>query len=228
VGCLHSLPYLCSTFPVDVRRPAWRKYPDACADGCRSRRYQPRHEPESQSWQPGRPGLGGQQSSTSAADEPAVGVMPVTTGTSGHLSRYYVPVGERWRTADGQWCVDAICLSAIPDRRDGEWLRVRWRGYWKADVRTVAGLARLAPLDRLLEAPLAVRAVRSWHAEHHHSGHRVPDHERRRRVCPWLSGRHWDVAGRGPVCAADRGAGSGRRGHRGVPRRSSTKRRAWA
>jgi hypothetical protein len=69
-------------------------------------------------------------------------------------------MGERWRTADGQWCVDAIRLSATPDRRDGEWLRVRWLGYWKADVRTVAELARLVPLDWLQEALLLVRAAR--------------------------------------------------------------------
>lgn len=71
-------------------------------------------------------------------------------------------VAKRWRTADGQWCVDAIRLSGTPDRRDGDWLRVRWRGYWKADVRTVAELARLVPLDQLAEAPLALGRQR-WH-----------------------------------------------------------------
>lgn len=93
-------------------------------------------------------------------------------------------MGERWRTADGQWCVDAIHLSATPDRRDGEWLRVRWRGYWKADVRTIAELARLVPLDRLQEAPLAVRAVRFRHAERHHSRDGAPGYQLRRRAWP--------------------------------------------
>jgi hypothetical protein len=81
--------------------------------------------------------------------------MPVTAPDSAVLTRHYVVVAKRWRTADGQWCVDAIRLSATPDSRDGDWLRVRWRCYWKADVRTVAELARLVPLDQLAEAPLA-------------------------------------------------------------------------
>jgi hypothetical protein len=84
--------------------------------------------------------------------------MPVTAPDSAVLTRHYVVVAKRWRTADGQWCVDAIRLSATPDSRDGDWLRVRWRGYWKADVRTVAELARLVPLDQLAEAPLAPAA----------------------------------------------------------------------
>jgi hypothetical protein len=87
--------------------------------------------------------------------------MPVTASDYAALTRHYVLVTKRWRTADGQWCVDAIRLSATPDRRDGDWLRVRWRGYWKADVRTVAELARLVPLDQLAEAPLLLRAMRA-------------------------------------------------------------------
>jgi hypothetical protein len=83
----------CSNGPMNVRRPAWWKYPEQCrhghpwgpgrvivswspcdcapaqaelgrghltvscrSDGCRSRWYQPRHDPATTSWQPGRAG----------------------------------------------------------------------------------------------------------------------------------------------------------------------------
>lgn len=45
---------------------------------------------------------------------------------------------DRYRRAPGGWCVELIHLTATSGNRDGEWLRVSYRGLWVADVRTPA------------------------------------------------------------------------------------------
>jgi len=60
-------------------------------------------------------------------------------------------MGDRYR-APGGWSVEVVQLSATPDRRDGEWLRLCYCGYWAiTDVRSIAELERwvcLADLER--------------------------------------------------------------------------------
>jgi rhodanese-related sulfurtransferase len=57
---------------------------------------------------------------------------------------------SRYR-APGGWTVDVITLSATPDHRDGEWLRVSFHGVHVADVRTVAELEQWFSLETLEE-----------------------------------------------------------------------------
>jgi hypothetical protein len=59
-------------------------------------------------------------------------------------------MGDRYR-APGGWTVEVVLLSGTPDRHDGEWLRLRYRGYWVTDVQSLAELERwvcLADLER--------------------------------------------------------------------------------
>jgi hypothetical protein len=55
---------------------------------------------------------------------------------------------DRYR-APGGWTVQVIHLTATSGNRDGEWLRVALHGWWVADVRTVAELARWIDLAEL-------------------------------------------------------------------------------
>jgi len=59
---------------------------------------------------------------------------------------------DRWRSSDGAWHVEVIRLTGTPDKRDGEWIRVRYCGYYVADVNGLAELDRLVPLTDLEEA----------------------------------------------------------------------------
>lgn len=62
-------------------------------------------------------------------------------------------MGDRYGAGDG-WTVEVVRLAATPDRHDGEWIRVRYFGYFVADVRRVADLERWFPLARLELEPL--------------------------------------------------------------------------
>jgi hypothetical protein len=62
-------------------------------------------------------------------------------------------MAERWQAGD--WTVQVVHLAVTPDRRDGEWLRVCYCGWWVADVRSVADLERWFPLASLEEDTLA-------------------------------------------------------------------------
>lgn len=68
-------------------------------------------------------------------------------------------MADRW-TAPGGWVVDVIRLSLTGTGRDGTWLRIRRRGYWIADVRTVAEVAAFLPLASLEPDALASRQYR--------------------------------------------------------------------
>jgi hypothetical protein len=50
-------------------------------------------------------------------------------------------VGDRWRTADG-WGVEVICMTATPDRHDGESFRVSRHGFHVGYARSVPELER--------------------------------------------------------------------------------------
>jgi hypothetical protein len=64
-------------------------------------------------------------------------------------------MAERWR-ASGGWTVEVVHLSVTPNHRDGEWLRVSCRGWWVADVRSVAELEQWFAVADV--EPLACRA----------------------------------------------------------------------
>jgi hypothetical protein len=66
---------------------------------------------------------------------------------------------DRFRTADG-WSVETVRLSQTPNHHDGEWIRVRHLGFYVADLRSVAELARYFPLDELEPDGLALMACR--------------------------------------------------------------------
>jgi hypothetical protein len=55
---------------------------------------------------------------------------------------------DRYRTASG-WTVEVVRLSGTPDKHDGEWLRVAYRGWHVADVRSVAEVERWVSLAEL-------------------------------------------------------------------------------
>jgi hypothetical protein len=75
------------------------------------------------------------------------------------MSRHYVLMADRYRTADG-WTVETVRLSMTPDRHDGEWIRVRRFGFWIQDVRSVEELAQLVPLADLEPYGLELPACR--------------------------------------------------------------------
>ncbi len=66
-------------------------------------------------------------------------------GQGSHLAalcadlRQYGTMVDRYRTASG-WSVEVVERSATPDNSDGQQLRVRYHGFYVADVRTVAEL----------------------------------------------------------------------------------------
>jgi hypothetical protein len=62
-------------------------------------------------------------------------------------------MADRYR-APGGWTVEVIHLSATPDKRHGEWLRVCYCGYHVADVRSVGEL----PLAELEDDALSLAA----------------------------------------------------------------------
>jgi hypothetical protein len=57
-------------------------------------------------------------------------------------------MGDRYRTGDG-WTVEVVRLVLTPDKHDGEWMRVNYRGWHVADVRDVAELVRWFDLGGL-------------------------------------------------------------------------------
>ncbi|MGH3401892.1 MAG: hypothetical protein ACRDRJ_05120 [Streptosporangiaceae bacterium] len=58
-------------------------------------------------------------------------------------------MGQQWRTADGEWTVEHVVLSCTPNHHDGQWLRVRYHGYYVEDVRSPAELSEHVPLTEL-------------------------------------------------------------------------------
>ena len=66
-------------------------------------------------------------------------------------------MADRWRTGSG-WSVEVVAVRLTPDCHDGTWLRVRYLGYWVADVRQAEELARWFPLADLAE-PLTSRST---------------------------------------------------------------------
>jgi hypothetical protein len=60
-------------------------------------------------------------------------------------------MADRYRTPDG-WSVEVVQLTCTPDRRDGEWLRIRYLGYYVHDARSVMELERYIPLSELEDA----------------------------------------------------------------------------
>ena len=48
--------------------------------------------------------------------------------------------------------------AGTPDKRDGEWIRVRQHGFHVADVRSIAELEQWFPLDSLAQDTLALAA----------------------------------------------------------------------
>jgi hypothetical protein len=58
----------------------------------------------------------------------------------------------RFRSADGQWTIDAIRLSLTGTGRDGEQLRISHLGFFIAEVRSVDELRRYVELAELHEA----------------------------------------------------------------------------
>jgi hypothetical protein len=55
---------------------------------------------------------------------------------------------DRYRTMSG-WTVEVVERSGTPDNSDGQRLRVRYHGFYVADVRTVAELEQYFPLTDL-------------------------------------------------------------------------------
>jgi hypothetical protein len=70
-------------------------------------------------------------------------------------------MADRWR-APGGWTVEVVHLSVTSDKRDGEWLRVSYCGWWVADVRTVAELEQWFPVADLEPDELVLAA---WPAD---------------------------------------------------------------
>jgi len=66
-------------------------------------------------------------------------------------------MSERWCTPGREWAVEVIRLTGTPDRHDGEWLRVRYYGWFVADVRAVEHLAEYFDLAELAEDGLVDR-----------------------------------------------------------------------
>jgi hypothetical protein len=68
-------------------------------------------------------------------------------------------MADRYRTASG-WSVEVVERSGTPDHSDGQQLRVRYHGFYVADVRTVAELEQYFPLADLEPDGLSVAATR--------------------------------------------------------------------
>ena len=67
-------------------------------------------------------------------------------------------MGDRYRTPSG-WAVEVVGLSAMPDRNDGECLKVTYCGFFVALVRTVAELEQWFVLSDLEPETLIPRRV---------------------------------------------------------------------
>jgi hypothetical protein len=65
--------------------------------------------------------------------------------------RQYVAMSDSWH-APGGWRIEIVELSGTPNRRDGQWYRIRQHGFWTADVRSIAEIERYVPLAELEEA----------------------------------------------------------------------------
>ncbi len=63
-------------------------------------------------------------------------------------------MADRYRTKDG-WSVEAVRLTCTPDHHDGEWLRIRYRGYFVHDAKSVSDLERYFLLSELDAEALA-------------------------------------------------------------------------
>lgn len=55
----------------------------------------------------------------------------------------------RVRSADGDWVIDVVRLSLTGTGRDGEWFRLSRRGWFVAELQSVAELAELVDLATL-------------------------------------------------------------------------------
>jgi hypothetical protein len=60
-------------------------------------------------------------------------------------------MADRYHTRDG-WSVEVVRLTCTPDRHDGEWLRIRYLGYYVHDARSVMELESYIPLSELEDA----------------------------------------------------------------------------
>jgi hypothetical protein len=84
-------------------------------------------------------------------------------------------MADRYRTASG-WSVEVVERSATPDHSDGQQLRVRYHGFYVADVRTIAELEQYFPLadlepDGLIAVPRRPAGIRrARHQRDHHRG----------------------------------------------------------
>lgn len=67
----------------------------------------------------------------------------------------------KWRSKDGNWQVEVITLALTGDGRDGHWLRLSYRGYFVAECRTVAELARYFDISELEDALRVSSTARS-------------------------------------------------------------------
>lgn len=86
-------------------------------------------------------------------------------GQSDHLAALSSDLGNMlpWPTATAPragWSVEVVQRSGTPDSSDGQQLRVRYHGFYVADVRTVAELEQWFPLADLEPDVLSVAALR--------------------------------------------------------------------
>jgi hypothetical protein len=56
-----------------------------------------------------------------------------------------------YRAAEG-WSVEVVRLSRTPDRHDGEWIRIRYCGFYVRDTRGIVELERHVSLAGLKDA----------------------------------------------------------------------------
>jgi len=57
----------------------------------------------------------------------------------------------KYGTRDG-YSVEVVQLAGTSGNHDGQWLRVRYHGYYVADVRTVTELEKYFPLSEVEES----------------------------------------------------------------------------
>ena len=132
--------------------------------------------PEQQSPQPGGPKSAGHQIRPP---------RPLTARTP--WVRQYGVMADRYRTASG-WSVEVVERSATPDNSDGQQLRVRYHGFYVADVRTVAELEQYFPLADLEPDGLSSAATRRpaggrlAHDRRHHQGAVLQSPRHRARI----------------------------------------------
>lgn len=63
-----------------------------------------------------------------------------------------------YRSSDGCWSVEVVRLAGTPDRHDGEWLRIRYFGWYVHDAHSVAELEHYVSLSELEDALLGTGA----------------------------------------------------------------------